>query len=69
MELNCNSRRYPDYVAGRKLGRRELELMEQHSEYRRYMDSQEFLSNMEKIERAYEIENYEVKTAYLKFLS
>lgn len=69
MDLNCNSRRYPNYVAGRKLGHRELELMEKHSEYRRYMDSQEFLNNMEKVERAYEIENYEVKTAYLKFLS
>ena len=69
MDLNCNPRRYPDFVAGKKLWKRELELMEKHSEYRRYMDNQEFLNNMEKVERAYEIENYEVKTAYLKFLS
>lgn len=69
MELNCDPRLYPDYVAGRKLWQRELRLMEKHWEFRRYMDSQEFLNNMEKVERAYWIENYEVKTAYLKFVS
>lgn len=69
MEINCNKNRYPDYVASTKIWRRELNLIEQLWESRRYMDTQEILNFMEKVERAYEIENYEVKTAYLKFLS
>ena len=69
MEISCNGNRYPDYVASTKIWQRELNLMEKLWESRRYMDTQEILDFMERIERAYEIENYEVKTAYLKFLS
>ena len=69
MDINCDRKMYPNYVASRKLWKRELNLMEKYWQTRRLMDKDEILSFMEKIERAYDIENYEVKTAYLKFLS
>lgn len=69
MDINCNRNRYPNYVASTKLWQRELDLMEKLWESRRYMDTQEILNFMERVEKAYEIENYEVKSVYLKFLS
>lgn len=69
MKLNCNKRLYPDYVANTRIWQRELDLMKKLWESRRYMDTQEILNFMDRLEKAYEIENYEVKTIYLKFLS
>ena len=69
MDINCNRNRYPNYVASTKLWHRELDLMRNFWESRRYMDTQEILNFMERVENAYEIENYEVKNIYLKFLS
>lgn len=69
MDINCNSSRYPNYVASLKIWERELELMKKLSETRRYMDTQEILDFMERLEKAYEIDNYHVKITYLKFLS
>ena len=69
MDINCDKSKYPNYVASTRIWKRELDLMEKYSETRRYMDSQEILNFMERVEKAYEIENYEVKTTYLKFLS
>lgn len=69
MDINCNKKLYPNYVASTKIWQRELDLMERLWESRRYMDTEEILNFMERVEKAYEIENYEVKTTYLKFLS
>lgn len=69
MDINCNSSRYPNYVASTRIWQRELKLMENLWESRRYMDTQEILDFMTRLENAYEIDNYEVKTTYLKFLS
>ena len=68
MDINC-SNRYPNYVASLKIWQRELELMWKLWESRRYMDTQEILNFMLRLEKAYEIDNYQVKTTYLKFLS
>lgn len=68
MDINC-SNRYPDYVASEKIWKRELNLMSKFWESRVYMDTQEILNFMEILEKAYDIENYEVKNIYLKILS
>lgn len=74
MEINCDKKKYPGFVASKRIWKKELNLMEEHWQYMTLKDSQEVLSYLQSIEDEYKLydENfqwYEPLSAYKKFLS
>lgn len=69
MDINCDPNKYPNFVASRKLWRRELRLMEEHWEYMTLKDSQEVLNYFKSLAEFYELNEYEPYKIYKKFLS
>ncbi|MCK9466726.1 MAG: L,D-transpeptidase family protein [Candidatus Absconditabacterales bacterium] len=60
MELDCDSR-YPEYRAGNKLGRTEINKIKKHGESRRYMEQNEIMANPGIPQ--------DVKATYMKFVN
>ena len=69
MDINCDPNKYPDFVASKKLWRRELRLMEEHWEYMTLKDPQEVLNYFQSLAEYYELNEYEPCKIYKKFLS
>ena len=74
MDLHCDPKIYPGFVANKRIWRKELSLMEEHWQYMTLKDSQEVLNYFKSIEENYKLYDslfywYEPLSVYKKFLS